>query len=223
MKASCAWARLFPALTLRARRTCAARFLIFTMGTNKSPRRYPTRYTLGMKRDFVIIGIVAIAAIGVGVYLYSYGPESLALQVSQAFSSNASGSGPVQFMVLARGSNAVSVKDRANYRIQNAQDLSALWSLIYGVSDTPTPPTVNFSTSEVLAVFDGSDPTTGYTINIASVTDENGQRLVLVAHDSPGSSCIVQNTPTSPFEVIVVPKTSNSLSHQDQMGAMSCS
>jgi hypothetical protein len=169
-------------------------------------------------RDLSIIGLVVVAAIGLGILLFFFEPSSLRSQVDQVFVSN----GSVPITVLAQGTKAVAIQDRTNYRIQNAHDLMALWELVYGYNDTPATPTVDFTKNEVLAVFDGSHATNGYTISIVSVTDNTGKRLVVVSHDAPHSSCTLTKTPTSPFEIVLVPKTTLAISHQDQMGTAPC-
>ena len=128
----------------------------------------------------------------------------------------------MRITVLAQGTNAVSITTRTNYRIQNAHDLDSLWSLVYGANDTPATPVVDFSKNEVLAIFDGNDPTPGYTISVVSITDESSNRLVLVNHATPPTTCQTKNTTTRPFEIIEVLKTTLAISHQDQMGIAPC-
>jgi hypothetical protein len=173
-------------------------------------------------RDVSIIGLVAVGAIALGVFLFFFGPSPIRSEVNQALISSTNSNGPVSFTVLAQGQHAISITERTNYRIQNTSDLNALWALVYGSSDTPNAPSVDFSRYEVLAVFDGPDPTAGYSISVASVTDEAGKRLVLVSHISPDSTCKPQNEGTSPFQIVEVLKTTLSISHQDQMGTAPC-
>ena len=173
-------------------------------------------------RDLAVIGLVVIAAVALGTFLFFFGPSSIRSQVNEAFGSNTSSTGSVPITVLAQGTNAVSITTRTNYRIQNAHDLDSLWSLVYGANDTPATPAVDFSKNEVLAVFDGNDPTIGYTISVVSITDESSNRLVLVNHATPPSTCQTKNTTIRPFEIIEVPQTTLAISHQDQMGVAPC-
>ena len=173
-------------------------------------------------RDLVLIGFIVVVAIALGTFLFFYGPPSIRSDVNQALVSSTASSDSVSITILAQGTNAVSITNRTNYRIQNAHDLAALWALVYGANDTPTPPSVDFTQNEVLAVFDGSDSTNGYTIKIVSVTDQSSQRLVLVSHSTPATTCQTKNTSTSPFEIVEVSKTSLSLAHQDQMVTAPC-
>ncbi|MDR3548058.1 MAG: protease complex subunit PrcB family protein [Candidatus Pacebacteria bacterium] len=172
-------------------------------------------------RDLYLIGFIAVVAVALGTFLFFFGPSSLRSEVNQALVST-TGTNTVHYTVLAQGTKAVGVSARTNYRIQNTNDLEALWALVYGYNDTPAAPTVDFSQDEVIAVFDGSNPTTGYSINVSSITDSQGKRLVLINHDSPDQTCKVKNTATDPFEILVVPKTNLTLAHQDQMGTAPC-
>lgn len=172
-------------------------------------------------RDLLVIGLVAVAAIILGGFLFLFGPSSLKTEVDAALQGSNTNGNIVSITVLAQGNDAISITQRTNYRIQNSQDLQSLWELVYGSNDTPTAPPVDFSQNEVLAVFDGSHATNGYSIKVLSVTDTT-QRLVLVNHASPEASCSLKGVATSPFEIIEVPRTSLPMSHQDQMSTTTC-
>ncbi len=174
-------------------------------------------------RDLLVVGLVAVVAVVLGTFLFFFEPSAFNSQFKTQVNAalQASGTGAVHSTVLAQGMDAISITNRTNYRIQNAQDLQSLWALVYGSNDTPNPPTVDFSKNEVLAVFDGAHATNGYSIKITSITD-GAQRVAIVTHDVPGTSCTLKHAATSPFEIVEVPKTSLGMSHQDQTSTSTC-
>jgi hypothetical protein len=177
-----------------------------------------------MHRPLVFISVVAGVAILLGGVLIYFGPASLQANVEQALTSaSITNKGMVPFTMLQSGTDATSITDRTNYRINNATDLATLWPLIYGEKGAAPMPTVDFSKYEILAIFDGSHSQGGYSVSVKSVADENAVRTVTINHEKPGSTCTVPNTPTNPFVIIEVPKTEFSLSHDDVMGMNMCS
>jgi hypothetical protein len=129
----------------------------------------------------------------------------------------------VPFTVLEQGDMAISITQRTNYRITNAGDLAALWSLIYGNGSGVQPvPDIDFSKYEVLAVFDGSHSSNDYGISVEQIVDANAVRTVTIQHTSPGPSCHTSSQSTSPFELIQVPVTTFTLAHQDDMATTTC-
>lgn len=153
-----------------------------------------------MKDTFLIGGLcVAIVLIGAGLYFYEPVEEE--------------GGG---YLPLAEGQYAAGIDMERNYRIRSEEDMQSLWALIHGDVRPPLPQ-VDFSSSEVLAVFDGSHATGGYRIRVASVTDSELVRTVHIEHLEPGESCTVPSVRTSPFMLVTVPKMDDGmrLEHSD--------
>jgi PrcB C-terminal len=179
-----------------------------------------------MRSIRIILGICA-AAILLGCLLFFFGPPSLQSEVNAALQPSSapmtSSSGVVTYTVLQQGTNAISINDRTNYRIMTQSDFQSLWSLVYGNTGTPAIPTIDFSKYEVLAVFDGTHSTTGFSINVQGITEQNGVRTVMIDHVSPGAGCTPVSKVTSPFEIVEVPKTASSLAHIDTKTSQACS
>jgi hypothetical protein len=171
-------------------------------------------------RSYYVLGGVVVIAIALGASLYFFGPSSLHTDVINAVSANQSTK--VSFTILARGTDASGITNRGNYRIKSKEELVALWQMVYGTRNTPALPTVDFSKYEVLGIFDGSHRTSGYALQVASVMDANGERDVVINHTAPGSGCSTAKNATSPFEIIQVPITSDTLAHQDDMSTTTC-
>ena len=174
-------------------------------------------------RDFKVIAWIFVGALAIGGVLFFFGPPSLQSDVQNALmSAQTVAAGGVPFTVLGQGMNADSVTIRANYRITNATDLASLWALVYGASDTPPTPPIDFSKYEVLGIFDGSHSTGGYNVQVIGITDKDPVRTVTIQHSVPAAGCNVATVGSSPFEIIEVPKTAFSLAHIDNTSASAC-
>jgi hypothetical protein len=173
-------------------------------------------------RDLLLIIGISVMAVLLGVALFLFGPKSLQSDVNNAFLTGKVGtSGHTGFILLEQGSDAISIVQRTNYRITSMSDLQALWPLIYGDRDAPRIPDVNFDNYEVIAVFDGSHAGGGYGVSVTEILDDNPIRTISVNHALPNPACPMKG-PSSPYELIQVPKTSNSLAHQDVTSVSVC-
>jgi protease stability complex PrcB-like protein len=72
----------------------------------------------------------------------------------------------------------------------------------------PPGPKVDFSKEMVLAVFMGSRPTGGYSIQIQEARVEKGKLRVTVVEKSPPPGTITTQALTSPFHFVAVKKSS---------------
>lgn len=185
-------------------------------------------YYVHMRDLFIIIGIALIAILA-GITLYMYAaphpvqqtpseetavnttPQPAAVQIAGT---------PVSITLLKQGTDAPQDLGSGNYRIKDAAQMAALWNVLYGPNG-PTPPTVDFKKMEVLAVLDGTHATGGYSVSIDAVADD-GVRTVAVTHTVPGSTCQVSQGFTAPYTVVIVPRTTLSLSHIDKTVESSC-
>ncbi|MEO6536122.1 MAG: protease complex subunit PrcB family protein [Candidatus Paceibacterota bacterium] len=165
-------------------------------------------------RDALIIFVSLIAAIVIGGSLYLFGGPSF----HYGSSKSPSGSAMVK---LAEGINALSIDTRVNYRITNQTDLTTLWRMVYG-DNGPSVPTIDFNTREVLAVFDGSHSSGGYSIHVRDVSDAGGKRTIYIVRTAPDGGCPTANAITSPFEIVSLSKSDLPLTHVDEMGTSTC-
>lgn len=162
-------------------------------------------------RDSFIVALMLIASIVVGGVLYLFGPG--VFHIVPSTSSTTSTPGGVSYTTLAQGEDGHQ-DTRVNYRIMNNNELAQLWAIVYGQSG-PVMPNVDFSKNEVLAVFDGSHTTGGYSISIKNISDAGGQRMVTVLRTTPSQNCSISSDITSPFIIVTVPKTTLPLAHTD--------
>jgi len=161
---------------------------------------------------------VAVAAIVVAVLIFAYTTKT----ASQTPTSSSVTTTPltvsdVPFTLLVRGIRS-KVTERVNYLIESPEQLSSLWKMI---DATSTPPTIDFNTHSVIAVFAGERPTSGYAVTVAKIED-SGERMVSIALANPDSTCVVGQSFTSPYEVITASTTSLPLTHKDLATTTSC-
>lgn len=104
---------------------------------------------------------------------------------------------------MADGNNAVGVEDETYYLVRTEEALRTLWNRAYGSRlQVPDVPEVNFSRETVVALFMGSRPTGGYSLEVESVTIEGGEVYVDVNRIEPGPDEITTQALTSPWTMI---------------------
>jgi hypothetical protein len=91
--------------------------------------------------------------------------------------------------------------------VPDAEQWKQLWRAMRGrVVPTPEPPKVDFREHMVVAAFMGTKPTGGYAVRITRVA-QNGKLIVSVREQSPGPGDMVTMALTSPYHVVVVPRS----------------
>ncbi len=161
-------------------------------------------------RDAVILGVACVIAILVGGWLFFLDSKE----------ASAPTGGAVEVRILDQGQYA-GIEERKNYRIRSLDELQQLWNMVYGPAG-PAIPGVDFAKDEVLAVFDGSHSTGGYSVEVESVQDTGLARVIQVIRTAPGTSCITTEALTSPFQMVVVPKTDLSIQREERMVIEEC-
>jgi hypothetical protein len=124
---------------------------------------------------------------------------------------------PVLFTELARGDHS-DVSRRANFLITSSSELSQLWKMIDSQSEKPT---IDFTKNTVVALFMGTKPTGGYSIEVTRVSDGE-KRTVSALLKTPGGSCIVDQVVTNPYQIVSVPITTLAFGHTDEASTISC-
>lgn len=169
-----------------------------------------------------MLPFIIVAAVVVGGLLYLYGGPAFHQTYTPTGGTPISFSpGQVTTTVLAEGVQAPNADERVNYRVTTADQLAALWQMIYTDNGQPVP-SIDFSRYEVLAIFDGSHSTAGYSVHITSVKDTSSARVVTIVHTEPGDSCVPGGGGTSPFTIIQVSKSSLPISRVDQTVTTQC-
>lgn len=68
-------------------------------------------------------------------------------------------------------------------------------------------PTIDFSKNMLVGVFAGAKPTTGYTIKMTSMIENNCEILINFYESGPQTGEAISQTPTYPSDFILIPKT----------------
>ncbi len=129
------------------------------------------------------------------------------------------GTEEVSFSVLSAGAAAADMREKKNYRIVDEAQLAMIWALAHG---DEAPPVVDFTSNEVLAVFDGEHTTGGYEISVERILDQEDVREVRIVHAAPDASCVVTQAVTSPFQIVIVPKTDRDIDREDLSATVAC-
>ena len=166
-----------------------------------------------MQRDILVILFIAVVAIMIGAGVFFYGEKgSISLAPSGGVAAAV-----VPFDALVHGMNS-SVPTRTNYLITSSAEFEVLWSML---DATGTPPAINFSTHNVVAVFAGRKPTGGYGISVSKIEDKT-RRMVTITLRNPAKDCMLTQQVTEPYELVIVPKTALPFTHEDVAATANC-
>ncbi|MGE3840486.1 MAG: VWA domain-containing protein [Vicinamibacterales bacterium] len=114
---------------------------------------------------------------------------------------------PKTVVSVARGTQS----DTTNFRTVVART-EAEWQTLYAsLGLRQTIPKVNFETTMIVAVFLGSRPTPGYSVDILDARREGDTLVVQYAEREPPADSIQADVITNPFVVAGVPATSDPL------------
>jgi hypothetical protein len=102
---------------------------------------------------------------------------------------------------VARGPMSLITEPR-QVVVRSAAELTALWKE-HG-SSQPVP-SVNFSREIVAAVFLGTRPTGGFSVEIVGTREEGDAVVIEYAEQKPGRADIVSQVLTSPFHIVKLP------------------
>jgi hypothetical protein len=164
-----------------------------------------------MRTSFLWIALI-LAAFCVALYAYLSGGLT-----QQAPASN-SQIPSISFSPIITGEHA-PVDRRVNYVASSADGFKQLWTLL---KTTDTPPVVDLTRHDVIAVFAGKEPTGGYSIQVSKVVDTPTERTVVVTLITPGTNCVKTQGITTPFQILILPKTNLALTHKDVVQTANC-
>jgi hypothetical protein len=156
--------------------------------------------------------LIGIVMIGLGAWVLWtnwYEPGSIEMPIVQA--------DEVNFTVLAQGDNS-DVALRRNYHIKSEYELRELWKLVREQQESPK---IDFEKESVLAIFAGTRPAAGYSIQVTKVADTD-KRMVSIEVTMPGVSCLAEKTETAPYQIVTVPKSDLPLTHEETSRIEGC-
>jgi len=117
---------------------------------------------------------------------------------------------------IARGDSS-GVVDSGRVVVRDAAAWHALWSAHAGAS--AQPPTVDFSTTMVVAAFAGERPSAGYAIEIVGARQESASLAVLVNEIQPSRGAVAAQMIVTPFHIATLPRYDGEIRFNDGAGA----
>lgn len=140
----------------------------------------------------ILLVIFLILAGGLVFILYRYGNPLIP----------ATESVDMAFETIVKGQISAE-KENKNYIIEDKNEWQKIWDKIYA-NTVPKPllPEIDFSGSEVVAVFQGEKPSGGYNIEITKASENNLNTFIFVKEASPGEDCLTSAAITNPYHII---------------------
>lgn len=107
--------------------------------------------------------------------------------------------------VMARGSQAIGFSGRSFLLVGKQDEFTSLWNRAYGSQlNVPPLPSIDFGRESIVAIFQGSQPSGGFGVDVASVSEENGELYLDVSFTSPPPGAITTQALTSPWVMVRV-------------------
>lgn len=165
-----------------------------------------------MHRDTALVGIGAVVAVLIGGWILFMTVIAVPTEdMPQA----------VMVTQIDAGQYSGSISERKNYHVETTAEWQALWTMVHGLEGPALPP-VDFERYQVLAVFDGTHSSGGYAINITSIADTGLRRIVRIKHTEPGEECLAASVITSPYQMVVVPRSSATIARENITETVAC-
>jgi hypothetical protein len=125
----------------------------------------------------------------------------------------------IAMLALAAGPAVTTVARGPMSAITESKEVVARsstdWTALWKEHAAPQPaPAVNFSTDMVAAVFLGSRPTGGFSVEIVGTRSEGDVLIIEYAERRPGRGDIVSQVLTAPFHIVKLPTHNGSVRFQ---------
>ena len=123
---------------------------------------------------------------------------------------------PVRFQKVAKDDGASSrLQKRTGFAIRGEKRWKRTWrKLTATIQPRPRRPRVDFSRHMLLVAVQGRQPSGGHAATITDVGDTGGSLIVDVDDVSPGPGCITTGVITSPYHVVRIRRSRDSISFQ---------
>lgn len=104
----------------------------------------------------------------------------------------------MSFTTLARGASS-QIEEPRTAVVRTAAEWSKIWTE-HGAMEKP--PEVDFARSTVIAVFAGTRPTAGHSVEITRIEKEAAGLVVTYVERAPGPDQMAAQVLTSPFHIV---------------------
>lgn len=116
----------------------------------------------------------------------------------------------------------ITIKEPGYYIINSKEELNALLSKSRNslsrsgnfeliASFETAIPEIDFTKYTLIAVFMGEFPTSGYSVTIDKIIEDDNEILVYLTEISPGKNCIVEQVFTYPYQAVEIAKISKNV------------
>jgi hypothetical protein len=107
--------------------------------------------------------------------------------------------------IMARGAQASGFEQQAFFLVQGQDGFRNLWNRAHGSQlQVPPLPEVDFGRESVVALFMGTKPTGGYSIEVEGLTQQQNELQVDVRLNEPPEGAITTQALTSPWVMVRV-------------------
>jgi hypothetical protein len=171
------------------------------------------------KKTFYLILIILVILV-LGVALFFIFNKYTISNLIQSHENNV-----VNFETIKTRTPSIHI-EKKNYVIENNQDWQSLWNKMdlkeLNEVAKPSAPEVDFSKNMVIAIFQGTKSTGGYSIEITKIIETKDALEIYITEKSPGKNCIVTQAFTSPYQIIKIPKINKKVIFKPEQKTTDC-
>lgn len=169
----------------------------------------------GINLVYVAIGVILF----LGIMLFV---TSRTENKGQSTKEGVVGDGQVKFETVLK-SQMSNYKERVFFTITSQEEWQKVWGEINSAA-TPAPalPAVDFSKEMLVLVFQGTEPTGGYSVEVTGVEKKDGVIGVEVRETAPGEGCFTTQALTAPLHIIKIPKVEAKFEYDIKYEKMEC-
>ena len=122
-----------------------------------------------------------------------------------------------EIKTIAKGDDSRLVEAR-RFVVRDPHSFVAVWSGHAGAGSAP--PTVDFDTRMVVAVFAGHRPSPGFEVEVAGTHREDNALVIVVNEREPPDGVVAAQVLVSPFHIVSLPRDDGEIrfSTPDQTG-----
>lgn len=132
--------------------------------------------------------------------------ESYAPPINTSLTINIMPTRTIKFQTIDKGYNS-GHENPAYYVINDAAEWTEIWNQhTQNLLPQPTPPSVDFLNTTVIAVFMGQFNTGGYEIEVKEIIDTGPSVTVKVEKTYPSEDCIVTQAFSQPYHIVKLDK-----------------
>ena len=112
----------------------------------------------------------------------------------------------VPFTTVSQGYNS-GYRERGEYIVKDSLAWQNIWETMHAtVEPKPPIPAIDFTDEFIIAVFQGTQATGGYSTWITKIVDDGDTWGVSIVDVVPGNTCVVTQALTEPYHIVKLEK-----------------